>query len=193
MMTSSKCKINFIRLVENCLSYNISKSGRKLLTGKRDNLNWTKTKMTSSKKYIFLSLDANMMTLFHFLRVRVVWNRISNSCSFQPWYKNWIWRFVLELFWFEKWHVFANFCIILPIAARADFKLWRARTALWKVKSDGKWMEIVNCRIRNPNHVKILNFCISCTLRVRTTRARTRTDGKFWNAVNDLVRTQNCL
>ena len=24
--------------------------------------------MTSSKKYIFLSLDANMMTLFHFLR-----------------------------------------------------------------------------------------------------------------------------
>jgi len=45
--------------------------------------------MTSSKKYIFLSLDAIMMTLFHFVRVRVVWNHISNSCSFQPWYKNW--------------------------------------------------------------------------------------------------------
>ena len=185
MMTSSKWKINFIRLVENCLSYNISKSGRKLLTGKRDDLNWTKTKMTSSKNTFFLSLDANMMTLFHFLRVSVVSNCISNSCSFQPWYKNWIWRFVLELFWFEKWHVFAHFCIILPIATRADFKLWRARTALWKVKSDCKWMEIVNCRINNPNHVKILNFCHSC--------ARTRTDGKFWNALNDLVRAQNCL
>ena len=89
-----------IFLVENCLSYNISKSGRKSVTGERDNLNWTKTKMTSSKKYIFKSLDANMMTLFHFLGVTVVWNRISNSCSFQPWNKNEILRLVLELFWF---------------------------------------------------------------------------------------------
>ena len=193
MMTSSKSKINVIFLVENCLSYNISKSGRKSITDKRDNLNWTKTKMTSSKKYIFVSLDANMMTLFHFLRVRVVWNRISNSCSFHPWYKNLIFRLVLELFQFQKWNVFANFCIILPIAARADFKLWRARTALWKVKSDWKSMEIVNCCIRNPNHVKILNFCHSFALRARTTRARTRTDGKFGNALNDLVRAQNCL
>ena len=78
-----------------------------------------------------------------------------------------------ELFRFLKWHVFAHFCIILPIAARADFKLWRARTALWKVKSDWKSMEIVNCRIRNPNHVKILNFCHSFALRARTTRADT--------------------
>ena len=107
--------------------------------------------MTSSKKYILLSLDANIMTLFRFLRVRVVWNRISNSCSFHPWYKNWILCLVLELFRFQKWHVFAHFCIILPIAARADFKLWRTRTALWKVKRNCKWMEIVNCRIRNPN------------------------------------------
>ena len=90
VMPSSKWKINVIFLVENCLSYNISKSGKKLMTGKRDNLNRTKTKMTSSKTFIFLSLDANMMTLFHFVRVRVVWNRISNSCSLHPWYKNWI-------------------------------------------------------------------------------------------------------
>ena len=100
---------------------------------------------------------------------------------------------VLELFWFQKWHVFAHFCIILPIAARADFELWRARTALWKIKSDCKQMEIVNCRIRNPNHVNILNFCHWFALRARTTPVRTRTDGKFWNAVNDLVRMQNCL
>ena len=77
------------------------------------------------------------------------------------------------LFW--KWHVFAHFCIILPIAARADFKLWRARTALWKVKSDWKSMEIVNCGIRNPNHVKILNFCHSFALRARDTYGR-----KIW-------------
>ena len=37
MMTSSKWKINCIRLVESCLSYNISKTGRKLITGKLDN------------------------------------------------------------------------------------------------------------------------------------------------------------
>ena len=130
MMTSSKWKINVISLVENCLSYNISKSGRKSLIDKRDNLNWTKKKMMSSKKYIFLSLDANMMTLFHFLRVKMVWGRISNSCSLQPWNKNWILRLDLELFGFKKWHIFAHFYIILPIAARADFELWRTLTAL---------------------------------------------------------------
>ena len=143
-MKSSKSKINVIFLVENCLSYNISKSGRKLMTGKRDNLNRTKTKMTSSKKFIFLSLDANMMTLFHFLRVRVVWNRISNSCSFQPLKKKRILWMILRAILFWKWHVFAHFCIILPIAARADFKLWRARTALWKVKSDWKSSIVVS-------------------------------------------------
>ena len=93
---------------------------------------------------------------------------------------------------FEKWHVFAHFCIILPIAARADFKLWRARTALWKVKSDCKWMEIVNYGKRNPNHAEILNFDFFRALCARTTRARTRTDGKTWNALNDLVRTLLC-
>ena len=114
MMTSSKSKINVISLVENCLSYNISKSGRKSITDKRDNLNWTKTKMTSSKKYIFVSLDANMMTLFHFLRVRVVWNHISNPCSFQPLYKNWGWTDVLKSYFDFKngmfWPIFALYC-----------------------------------------------------------------------------------
>ena len=42
MMTSQNWQINVIYLVENCLSYNISKFGRKPMTGKWDNLNWTK-------------------------------------------------------------------------------------------------------------------------------------------------------
>ena len=37
MMTSQNVQINVMYLVENCLSYNISKSGRKSMTGKRDN------------------------------------------------------------------------------------------------------------------------------------------------------------
>ena len=37
MMTSQNWQIDFICLVENCLSYNISKSRRKSMTGKRDN------------------------------------------------------------------------------------------------------------------------------------------------------------
>jgi hypothetical protein len=53
MMTSSKLKINVIIHVENSLSYNISKFGRKSITGKRDNLNWTKAVMTSSMKITF--------------------------------------------------------------------------------------------------------------------------------------------
>ena len=47
MMTSQNCQINVICVVENCLSYNISKFGRKPITGKWDNLNWTKDIMTS--------------------------------------------------------------------------------------------------------------------------------------------------
>ena len=37
MLTSQNVQINVMYLVENCLSYNISKSGRKSMTGKRDN------------------------------------------------------------------------------------------------------------------------------------------------------------
>ena len=42
MMTSQNWQINVIYLVENCLSYNISKFGRKPITDKWDNLSWTK-------------------------------------------------------------------------------------------------------------------------------------------------------
>ena len=52
-----------------------------------------------------------------------------------------------ELFGFQKWHVFDQIYIILPIAARADLNFDAPRTVLWKVKSDCKWMEIVNCCI----------------------------------------------
>ena len=84
---------------------------------------------------------------------------------------------VLELFWFQKWHVFAHFCIILPIAARAEFELWRARTALSKVKSDCKQMEIVNYDERNSNHVKILNFDVSARcMRAQCARGHVRTE-----------------
>ena len=53
-------------------------------------------------------------------------------------------------------------------------------------------MEIVNYGKRNPNHAEILNFDFFRALYARTTRARTRTDGKTWNALNDLVRTLLC-
>ena len=89
MMTSSKWKINVISLVENCLSYNISKSGRKSITGKRDNLNWTKKKMTSSKKYIFWSSDGYMMTSQHTIGQNYACIHISHSMSFRILNKIW--------------------------------------------------------------------------------------------------------
>ena len=52
MMTSQNWQINVIYLVENCLSYNISKLGRKPITDKWDNLSWTKGRMTSSMKIL---------------------------------------------------------------------------------------------------------------------------------------------
>ena len=125
-----------------------------------------------------------MMTLFHFVRVKVVWNRISNSCSFQPGYTNWGLRLVLELFWFLKWHVFADFCIILPIAARADFELWRTLTALWKVKSDWNEWKL---------SIMVRGIQIMWKFWMLTFSARTRTDGKFWNAQNDLKRALHWL
>ena len=193
-MTSSKLKINVITHVENSLSYNISKFGRKSITGKRDNLNWTKAVMTSSMKITFFEFRCKYDDFISLFRGQGGMEWYLQLMLFPTMIKKLgVNGHSEELFRFQKWHVFAHFCIILPIAARADFKLWRARTALWKVKSDWKSMEIVNCRIRNPNHVKILNFCHSFALRARTTRARTRTDGKFGNALNDLVRAQNCL
>ena len=56
-----------------------------------------------------------------------------------------------------------------------------------------KLMEIVNCGKRNPNHVNILNFDLFRALCTCTTRTRTHTDGKFWNAQNDLKRALHWL
>ena len=72
-------------------------------------------------------------------------------------------------------------------------------------------MEIVNCGIRNPYHVKILNFCLFILSMFKFWRARTRTwivsmlshDLKFmctefgqfmmngYEDMNDNVKTQN--
>ena len=67
MMTSSIWKINVIFLVGNCLSYNISKFGSKLTTGKRDNLTWTKINVTSSFKNTFLELRCQFDDFLAFL------------------------------------------------------------------------------------------------------------------------------
>ena len=139
VMPSSKWKINVIFLVENCLSYNISKSGRKLMTGKRDNLNRTKTKITSSKKFIFLSLDANMMTLFHFVRVRVVWNRISNSCSLHPWYRNWILWISSRAILISK---MACFCPFLHYIAHSSTRGFWTLTCSHGLMKGQEWLQI---------------------------------------------------
>jgi len=141
MMTSSKLKINVIFLVENSLSYNISKCGRKSITGKRDNLNWTKEIMTSSMKITFfefrckyddfISLSRDQGGMESYLQLMLFPTMISKLGVIEH---------SEELFRFQKWHVFDQICIILPIATRADFELWRALTALWMVKSEwNKW------------------------------------------------------
>ena len=101
-----------------------------------------------------------MMTLFHFTGVRVVWNCISNSCSFQSWYKNWgrwtFWRAIsiskMACFW-------SNLHYIAHSSTHGFWTLTRAH-GLMKVQAWLKWMEIVNYGKRNPNHVKfwILTF-----------------------------------
>ena len=67
MMTSSKLKMEVISLVENCLSYNISKFERKSITDKRDNLNWTKNIMTSSMKITFVEFRCKYDNFLSFL------------------------------------------------------------------------------------------------------------------------------
>ena len=93
---------------------------------------------------------------------------------------------------FWKIAFFEQIYIILPIAARAEFELWCALTALWKVKNDWKWLRIVKYGIRNKKELKFLNFYLPRVLCARITRARTLTDGKFWNAQNDLIRALLC-
>ena len=80
VMTSSKWKINVIYLVENCLSYNISKSGRKLITGKRDTKQrkiWPLTficitKMASYQVDVFMWFD-RLVTLHTHTKFRLNW------------------------------------------------------------------------------------------------------------------------
>ena len=115
MMTSSKWKINVIIRVENYLSYNISKSGRKSITGKRDNHKRRKIKKWRHQKIHFSSLDANTMTLFHFTRVKIVWNHISNSWSFHPWKKNWGSTDILKSYFnFENGMFLPTFALYWP-------------------------------------------------------------------------------
>ena len=169
MMTSSKWKILVRILVEHCLSYNISKFGRKSITGKRDNLNWTKEKMTSSMKmtFFFFFFRCKHDDFISFVGARVVWNCISNSCSFQPWYKFGghcpFWRAISisKMAWF-----WANLHYIAHSSTRRFSTLTRAH-GLMKGQEWLKWMEINNYSIRNPNHVKTLNIYLSCALCAR--------------------------
>ena len=87
MTTSSKWKMDGFFLIENCLSYNIAKFGRKLITSKQDNLNWTKEIMTSSMKntFFFYSSDANMMTSQHAIGQNHACIHIPNSFAFRIW------------------------------------------------------------------------------------------------------------
>ena len=122
VMPSSKWKINVIFLVENCLSYNISKSGTKSITGKRDNLNWKRKKLRHQKNTFFgvqMAIWWRHNILFakimHVFTYPIQWlSRILNKIWGYP-------GFLRSYNGFSKRHVFAHFCIILPIAARADF------------------------------------------------------------------------
>ena len=149
MMTSSKWKTNVIFLIENFLSYNISKFGRKLITGKRDNLNWTKEIMTSSMK----------ITFFEF---RCKYDDFISLCGMgSGWYGI-----------VSPTHALSNHD--LKIGSRGPF--WRAIL-----------ISKIACFWSN-----LLNFDVFRAQCVRTTRARTRTHGKFWNAQNDLKRALHC-
>ena len=111
----------------------------------------------------------------------MVWNRISNSCSFQPWYKNGgSWTILKSYFNFKNcMFFFYQICIILPIAARADFQLWGALTALWKVKSDwNEWkLSIMVREIQIVWKFLILTFSTRCE-RAQRARGHVRT-GNF--------------
>ena len=74
----------------------------------------------------------------------------------------------------------SNLHYIAHSSTRGFSTLTRAH-GLMKGQEWLKLMEIVNYDIRNPNHVNILNFDL-----FRAHNARTRKDGNFWNAQNDL-------
>ena len=84
MMTSQNWQINVICLVENCLSYNISKFGTKPITGKWDNLNWTKDIMTSSIKTFDLHLH-NQDGLISTWSYYAIWLSGHNPYAYKIW------------------------------------------------------------------------------------------------------------
>ena len=90
----------------------------------------------------------------------------------------------------------ACFCSFLHYIAHSSTRgFWTLKRAHGFIKSREwlKLIEIVNYGKRNPNHAKILNFDLFRAPCARTTRARTCTDTKFWNAQNDLKRALHWL
>ena len=77
-------------------------------------------------------------------------------------------------------------------STRGFLTLTRAHSLI-KIREWLKFTEIVNYGQRIPNHAKFFNFDLFSAQCARTTRARTRTDAKFWNAPNDLKRALNWL
>ena len=79
-------------------------------------------------------------------------------------------------------HVFAHFYVILPIDARTEFELWRARATIWSVEIDFKLMEIVKKSLEIANQVKKRYFYVIYIVRALRTRTGTRTRANFLNA-----------
>ena len=102
-----------------------------------------------------------------------------------------IWR-ILGVILFCKMACFCPFLHYIAHSSTRGFETLTRSHGLMKGREWLKLMEIVNYGKRNRNHATNLNFDFFRALCARTTRARTRTDGKFWNALNDLVRTLLC-
>ena len=171
MTTSSKWKINVIFHVENCLSYNIWKSGRKSITGKRDNLTWTKINVTSSFKNTFLELRCQFDDFLAFLWGQGGMKSYLQLIVFLTMLKKKIIWMILRAILFWKMACFwANLHYIAHSSTRGLWTLTRAY-GLIKGREWLKLMEIVNYGERNPNHVKTLNFDLSarcaCAQRAR--------------------------
>ena len=87
MMTSSKWKMVIIELVENCLSYNISKFWRKLINIYRDTINFTYICWRHNMQIRILSSKAIVMMSRYTLWPNETLNHISDSYSISIWKK----------------------------------------------------------------------------------------------------------
>ena len=178
VMTSSKWKMNATSLKEDCLSYNIFKSGRKSVKKNWDTLKSILKHFRHRLKSNFLTSDDDMMMSQCIVSLNEAWNHLYNSCPIQTWKKNWGLTDILKSYGDLKITLF------LPIFA-PNYEFTRARIFMFNAhawrhnmskKTENFWICLETYQNSDPCKKNELFSLRTCCVRPWRARGRARTE-----------------